>query len=96
MFENCPFSVLRYFHNPVQTSSSTCNVSSAHVVSGSTSAIIECTELLISRRYFYVWHKYHEHNVTKPSYANHKAELLQCDKDQMTLDNESLASTQQQ
>ena len=52
-------------------------------------ANLECTETLLSgintRRYSHVWHKYFGSTSPKPTHSHLKAELLQSDKNQISL-----------
>ena len=57
---------------------------------------LECTETLLAginpRRYSYVWHKYYGSTSPKPTYSHLKAELLQSDKNQISISEEPLVN----
>ena len=55
---------------------------------------LECTETLLAginaRRYSYVWHKYYGSTSPKPTFSHLKVELLQSDKNQINISEETL------
>jgi hypothetical protein len=57
---------------------------------------IECTETLLAdinaRRYSYVWHKYYGSTSPKPTFSHLKAKLLQSDKNQINISEETLVN----